>query len=232
MNKLELQGSLRTTTGKGEGRRLRNDGFIPAVVYGNKENMMLSINNKEIVKLLKKTKANAVFNLKVDKVKDKIVVIKEIQRDVMTRNFLHVDLLEISMDKMLKINVPVQETGIAMGIKLGGILTHVLRELKVECLPTNIPESIKVDVSNLDVGQTLHVSDVEVPAGVTILNAPDDVVCALSLPEAEKSKEVEDAEAAAAAAAAAPAAAGGKEKAGDDKGKEKAGDDKGKAKGK
>ncbi len=224
MEKIELQGNLRTETGKGSARQLRRDGLIPGIVYGNKENIMVSINHKEIAGLLQKAKANTIFNLKIEKNKDRTVVIKELQKEVLHKGFLHVDLLEISMDKKLKISVPIEESGTAIGIKMGGILTHTLREIKVECLPTNIPQSINIDVSNLDVGQTMHIRDIETPEGVTILNNSDETVCAVSLAEAEKSKETEEAEAAEVAATAeapADAAADTKEKTVEDKSKEK-----------
>ncbi len=203
MKELELQGSLRSETGKGKARRLRKNGLIPGIVYGNKANLMVTLNHDDMAKLLKKAKANAIFNLKVEKNKDRKVVIKELQRNVITRDFLHVDLFEISMEKKIKISVPIEETGLAVGIKMGGILTHILRELKVECLPESIPETIKIDVSNLDVGHNLHVRDIVVPDGVTILSNPDETICSVNLPEAEKSKEAEEEEAATAEAAAA-----------------------------
>ena len=202
MKELELQGSLRSETGKGKARRLRKNGLIPGIVYGNKANLMVTLNHDDMAKLLKKAKANAIFNLKVEKNKDRKVVIKELQRDVITRDFLHVDLFEISMEKKIKISVPIEETGLAVGIKMGGILTHILRELKVECLPESIPETIKIDVSNLDVGHNLHVRDIVVPDGVTILSNPDETICSVNLPEAEKSKEAEEEEAAATEASA------------------------------
>ena len=233
MKELELQGSLRTETGKGKATRLRKNGLIPGIVYGNKGNLMVTINHDDMVRLLQKATANAIFNLKVEKKEDRKVVIKEVQRDVITRNFLHVDLFEISMKKKIKISVPIEETGQPVGIKMGGILTHILRELKVECLPESIPETIKIDVSNLDVGHNLHVRDIEVPDGVTVLSNPDETICSVNLAEAEKSKEAEEEEAAAAAeeeAVAGEAPAGGaadaKEKTADDKGQDKEKDQK------
>ncbi len=234
MKELELQGNLRTKTGKGEARQLRRNGLMPGIVYGNKGNLMVTINHKDMARLLQKAKANTIFNLKVEKNKDRKVVIKELQRNVITRDFLHVDLFEISMKKKIKISVPIEETGQPIGIKMGGILTHILRELKVECLPESIPEAIKIDVSNLDVGHNLHVRDIEVPDGVTVLSNPDKTICSVNLPEAEKSKEAEEEEAAAEAAAAGEAPAeDAKEKTAGDKGQDKEKDkekDKGKDK--
>ena len=97
MEKIELQGNLRTKTGKGTARQLRRDGLIPGIVYGQNENLMVSVGRKDINRLLQKAKANSILYLKVDKEKEKMVMIKELQKDVVTMDFLHVDLLEISM---------------------------------------------------------------------------------------------------------------------------------------
>lgn len=189
MDRVELSANLRTKTGKGIARQLRRDGLVPGIVYGNKNNTPISLNGKDLTTLLRKTSANLLLHLKIENEKDKIVVIKEIQKGVIKRDILHLDLLEISMEKKLKITAPVEATGTPVGAKMGGILTRLMRKIKVECLPNNIPQSIAVDVTNLDVGQTLHVRDIQAPSGTTILDNPDETVFAVNLPEAEKSKE-------------------------------------------
>lgn len=226
MERMELQGNLRTETGKGGARQLRREGRVPAIVYGSKGNTMLSLNTREMSRVLSKMKSNTILNLKVGDKKEKMVVVKELQKNVVSRDLLHVDLLEISMDKKLKLSVPIKETGKPIGIKLGGILTHLLRELRIECLPADIPESIEIDVSSLDIGHNLHVQDIEAPKGVAIMNSPEEVICAVNLPEAEKSKEAEEGEVAEGAEGTPPeageaSAEDGKEKAGEDKDKDK-----------
>ncbi len=212
MEKFELAGNLKSKTGKGAAKQLRRDGLIPGIVYGEKENLMVTVNQKDFSTLRRKAKANALLQLKTDDNKDRMVVIKELQKDVLTREILHIDFLTVSMDKKIKISVPIEETGTPIGIKMGGILTHLLREIKAECLPGNIPQSIKVDISNLEVGQTLHIRDIEIPEGTTVLENPDETICVVKLPEAEKSKEAEEAEEAAATEEAATGeAAGGTE---------------------
>lgn len=222
METTELAGNLRTKTGKGAARQFRRDGLIPGTVYGNKANLLITINQTDLLMLLKKAQANAILNLKIENKKNKTVVIKEIQKDIITRDILHVDLFEISMKKKLKIGVPVEEIGIAVGTKMGGVLTHLLREIKVECLPENIPQSIKIDVTDLDIGHSLHVRDIKIPDGVTVLDNPDDTVCVVKIVEAEKSKEAEEEAAApeeAAAGAEAEASAEDKDKTTGDKDK-------------
>lgn len=207
MEKVELAANLRTKTGKGIARQLRRDGLVPGIVYGNKDNVPISLNGKDLSTLLRKTSANPILHLKIENKKDKIVVIKEIQKGVIKRDILHLDLLEISMKKKLKITPPVEATGIPIGTKMGGILTRLMRKIKVECLPGDIPQAIEVDVTNLDVGQTSHVRDIQAPTGVTILNHPDETVFAVNLPEAEKSKgEAEETSEAVPVAAGAPEA--------------------------
>ena len=191
METIKLSGNLRTTTGKGKARQLRQKGLIPGIVYSNKKNLLISFDSKEISNLLKKTGTHNILHLSLDNKKEKMVIFKEVQKDVISRDILHVDLMEISKKKKLKINALLEEVGTPIGTKMGGILTRLLREVKIECLPENIPQSIKVDVSNLEVGQTLHVGDLTVPEGVTILNGPEDTLFAVKLPEAEKAKEEE-----------------------------------------
>jgi len=191
METIKLSGNLRTTTGKGKARQLRQKGLIPGIVYGNKENLLISFDSKEMSLLLKKTGTHNVLSLNLDNKKEKMVIFKEVQKDVLSRDILHVDLMEISKKKKLKINALVEEVGTPVGTKMGGILTRLLREVKIECLPENIPQSIKIDVSNLEVGQTLHIGDLKAPEGVAILNNPEDTLFAVKLPEAEKAKEEE-----------------------------------------
>ncbi len=224
MKKIEFAGNLRTKTGKGVARQLRRNGFVPGIVYGNNDNLLISLNSKDLSSLLRKSGANIILHLKIEKNKDRIVVFKEIQKDVITRDLLHIDLMEISMNKKLRLSAPIEETGTAIGIKTGGILTRLLREIKIECLPADIPQSIKIDITHLEVGQNLHVSEIKVPSGITILDNPDDTVFAVNLPEAEKStEEAEEAaeEVPAAAEGAAEAPSGDKGKSTQEKDKEK-----------
>lgn len=228
METVELAGNLRTKTGKGAAKQFRRNGLIPGTVYGNKENLLITIDNKNLFRLLKKAQTNAILNLKIENNKNRNVVIKEMQKDIITRDILHVDLLEISMKKKLKIAVPIEETGTAIGTKMGGVLTYLVRDIKVECLPENIPQTIKVDVTGLDIGHSLHIRNITIPDGVTVLDNPDDTVCVLKIVEAEKSKEAEEgaAETEVAAEAGAETPADDKEKASGDKDKPTEGKDK------
>lgn len=220
MATIELSSSIRTKTGKGVARQLRREGLIPGIVYGNEESLSVSINQKDFSRLLKKAGTNSIVNLKIKNKNDRMVIIKELQKEVINKNILHVDLLEISMNKKLRIRVPIEETGTPVGSKKGGILTHLLREVEVECLPANIPQKLPIDISNLDVGDTLHVRDILTTDNVTILDNADETICVINLPEAEKSKEMEE-EAAeiAAATETAEAASDEEKKSSEDKGK-------------
>lgn len=193
METIELSGNTREKTGKGVARQLRRDGLTPGTVYGKKEVFSISVNSRELFKLFRKTGTNTMLNLKIKDKKDRMVIIKELQKNAITREIIHIDLLETSMDKKLRIKVPIKETGTAVGIKMGGILTHLIREIEVECLPADIPHDIQIDISGLEVGQTLHVRDINISSNIAILNNPDETICVVNLPEAEKSKEAEEA---------------------------------------
>ena len=116
---------------------------------------------------------------------------KDLNYNVMNGSYVHVDLLEIRMDQKITVSVPLVLEGDAVGIKMGGVLSQVLRELEVECLPADIPEQILLDITDVDIGGVLHVRDVAVPENVSLLNELDDPVLSISVP-AEEEEEVEE----------------------------------------
>ena len=193
MDFVELHASLKEGTGKKINKKLRSQGLVPAVVYKKGEDAVnLKIDKKDLIKALH-TEAgeNVVIKLYLDgakKKKERTVVLKEIQKDAIKDHFLHVDFQEISLTEKLKVKVPVTAKGEAIGVKQEeGVLQHVLWEVEVECLPTNIPEKIEVDVSNLKMGDALHVKDIKVSEGVKILEDPEGLVFSV-----EHAKKVED----------------------------------------
>ena len=136
---------------------------------------------------------NVIITLKISgegSPKDKTVLIKEIQREPIKDGILHVDFNEISLTETLKVNVPLASKGEAVGVKVdGGILEHVMWELQVECLPTDIPEKIEADITNLKIGDSLHVKDIAVPAGVKVLNDPELIAMIVKAQKVEAPKE-------------------------------------------
>lgn len=231
MAELELSAEVRTQQGKGEARRLRRTGKLPAVIYGRGEARSLTCDAKKLRQILSTTAgSNAIFqlNLEGEDFQERKAIVKEIQYHPLTGEMLHADLYEISMDKEIIVSVPVRFVGEPVGVKLkGGVLSHLLREIEVECLPARIPEAVTLDVSQLDIGDALHVSDLVVGEGVQIVNDPEEAVVSVTsvtLEEVAKPAEEVLAEGEVAAATAEPQAEAGKEK---EKEKER---DRGKAK--
>lgn len=171
MATMQLNTTIRTETGKGPARKLRSEGKLPAIFYGPKANpIILSIDYVQLKKMIKgKSAENIIFDLRIDsgeKGQSKKVMIKEIQRDPVTRDYLHVDLYEIAMEKEIEINIPVYLINTPIGVSKGGILEHPRRELRVLCMPKDLVEKIDIDVSGLDIGQSLHIGDISFPPGL------------------------------------------------------------------
>ena len=188
----------RTETGKNVNRRLRTRGLIPGVLYGaKKEPVPVAVSPKEITSILRsKTGENTLFDLEIGGSRRK-VILKEFQVEPIKGSLLHADFYEVALDKTIEVSVHVEVTGTPVGVKVqGGLLDFVTRELEVECLPADIPEKITVDVSNLEMNQSIRVADITtVPPKVKVLSDPELVVVHVVAPRAEE--EV--------AAAAAPA---------------------------
>lgn len=169
-----LKAQLRRETGKGAARSLRRRGLIPAVFYGPEvEPTPLAIKPRDLQRLLATGAGeNILFDLIVEGNGDRQgrpAMIKEIQEDPVKNIVLHVDICAIAMDKKITLEVPVTLKGTPAGVEDGGILQQVRRSLSIFCLPGRIPDSLEVDVTGLEIGDSLHVSDLEVPAGVEVL---------------------------------------------------------------
>ena len=159
-----LKSARRDEVGKGIARRLRQAGNVPAVYYGRNETpVALSVHAKELEALLHGSAgSNVIVDLKVegDASADRKALLREIQRHPVRGDILHVDLQHISLSERITVEVPVVLVGTPIGVKDGGgILEHLLREVEVECLPTDIPDKLTVDVSHLNIGDSVHVSD-------------------------------------------------------------------------
>ncbi len=226
MGENALAVEVREGLGKGVARKLRVTKRIPAVLYGRgKPSVSISLDPAALEKLLRASTAglNTLIDLAVAGRADlagKVVIVKELQREPIRGGLLHADLYEVDLSKTIEVSVPIHVVGIPVGVSLnGGILDTALREVEIECLPRAIPSALEVDVSALDVGESIHVRDLVVPDGVTVLSDRDLAVVSVVLPAAEEAPAAVEAPAEGEAAAAAPAeaAAGGDEK----KGKEK-----------
>ncbi len=201
MEKIILNVEMREGSGKTSAKDLRNKKLIPAVVYkGGKDALKLQLAAVDMTKVLH-TKAgeNVIVTLKIGgadpKTKDKTVVIKEIQREPIKSQILHIDFNEISLTETLKVNVPLSAHGEPEGKKEGGTLEHIMWELQVECLPTDIPEKIEIDVSKLKIGDAIYVKNITVPASVKVLTDPELIAMIVKPPKVEAPKEEIGAEA-------------------------------------
>ena len=201
MDTMQLSSEIRDETGKGAARRLRNSGKLPAILYGAKTDpIMLAMDYSELKKTLSNRAAeNIIFDLTINgekKSQSKKVMIKEIQRDPVKREYLHVDFFEISMAKELEVDIPLDLLNTPIGVEQGGILQHIRREVRAACLPEDLVDKIEVDVSGLDIGQSLHIRDISFPPGLRSLDDEDTTVVTVVAPTvaAEVEEEAEEAE--------------------------------------
>jgi large subunit ribosomal protein L25 len=191
---IELKTNIRTTTGNGPARRLRQKGQIPAVLYGpGTESVLLSVNISDIDMVLKKGRiAQALLNLVIPdngETSIKTVMVKELQIQPVSRNFLHIDFYEVAMDRKIMVNVPVTTTGKSKGVELGGILQIIRRELEVQCFPLDVPESIELDITDLDIGDSIHVGDISLQSGIEFLGEENFTVVTIVSPKIEEEEE-------------------------------------------
>lgn len=181
MEAIELKACMRKESGKGPARRLRQEGLIPAVYYGRGEEAIpLSVNAADLLKIIKAKKENIFIKLLIEGEKrlEKLSLIKELQIEPVSRRFQHADFYEIRMDHKLTIDIPLHFIGTPIGVQNGGELQHLKRDLKVSCLPSALPEFIDIDVSGLDIGNSIKIQDIKVPDGIEVLD-PGDVSVAM-----------------------------------------------------
>ncbi len=180
METFTVEGTLREDRGKGAARRIRRTGSVPAVLYGGKdEPLSVAINAKQVGQILRsETGHNTIFTIHVTGHKDEKAMMKDWQVDPVTGNLLHVDMLRIAMDVRMKVRVPVHTFGEPEGVKLqGGVFEMVTREVEVECLPADIPEEFKVDVSGLLIHHQLRAGDLPLdPEKVKLVTDPQRVL--------------------------------------------------------
>lgn len=184
MQTTTLHASKRDNLGTRAVRRLRREGQVPLVLYGRRRDTVhLSAPLKEIEHLLHT--GMRMVNLEVGGVAE-TALLKEIQYDAMGDHLLHVDLARIDMNEKVTVRVPVTLHGLAKGVVAGGTLEHVVQDIEVNCLPGDIPERIRVEVANLDIGQILAVRDITPPAGVEFVLDPETPIAIVHAPAAEK----------------------------------------------
>ncbi len=190
MKTVELNVEKRSTTGKGQARRSRAGGRIPAVVYGaGKPNVPIAVDRKALADLFREGAGeNAIFLLKLaGSDQTRHAMIKELQRDPLSRKPLHIDFVRVLMDVKITVRVPIEVTGVAKGVKTdGGILDLVTREIEIECLPGNIPANLAVDVTELAIGDAIRVSELPAIEGVRVVDNPEKVIVHVAHPTREE----------------------------------------------
>jgi large subunit ribosomal protein L25 len=188
MMNIVVKSEKRQGLGTNASRRLRAQGFVPAVLYGESmETTALVLSKKDIVEILRlDTGENTIFKVTVD-ADTYDAMIKEMQVNPATDELQHIDLIRISMDKPIKVTVPVVHSGEPVGVKTeGGFVDFVTREIEVECLPRDIPESLGIDIAELHINQSFKVQGMVVPAGVKVLTDPNTVLVLISMPHKEE----------------------------------------------
>ncbi len=185
--KFDLAVTVREKTGKGAARQIRREKKVPGVLYGQGECLLLTIQPEELIKILKsQAGSTALISLTITGAKSKpkrTALLRDFQVDPVEGNVLHADLFEISMDKPIRVKVPLHIIGgVPAGVKEGGILHHNMRELHVECLPSALPDFIEIDASSLNIGQGIHLKDIAKREGVRYLDDPDQMVVSVAVP--------------------------------------------------
>jgi len=178
MERISIQAEKREGAGKGIARTLRREGKVPAVLYRAGKAQSIQLSRKELSKLINKVAGEQVMvDLQFADGEKKLALLKNFQVDPIRSELLHTDFFEVSLTETVRITVHVTTKGEPIGVKRdGGILQHPIREIMIECLPDNIPGKIEVDISKLEVGQSLHVSDLKVEEGIKILTDPHEVI--------------------------------------------------------
>lgn len=194
MSDYELAVEIRDGSGKGAARKLRATGRIPGICYGGgAAPQSIHLDPLALNRVITRSAAgvNTLIDLKGGGLDGKVVLVKELQRDPVTGTLLHADLYSVDVDRTVEVEVPIHLSGTPVGVELGGgILEHSLRELQLECLPRAIPEEITADVSSLELGDSLHVRDLVLPEGVTLVSDPDLSVVSVVAPRAEEEPTV------------------------------------------
>jgi large subunit ribosomal protein L25 len=195
MQQFTLAATSRSKTGKGPNYQLRKAGHLPAVVYGTgTENELISVEYRQFEQILAKPDArNGLFYLKDQSGKDTLAIIREIQRDPITRRYLHIDFYRIRLDVESVFDVAIHAVGNCIGVKEGGILETHLRSVSVRCLPTNLPSYFEIDLSTLRINQSIHASDITLPDQVVLVTDGGEVLFTVLPPKGEKVASAEDA---------------------------------------
>ncbi len=193
----ELKAQTRAGTGKIGVKECRRNGLLPGIIYGKgDESIALAVDPKQLDKVLRTDAgSNVIIKLSLDGAGEPVdVIVKELQVDNLKGTMRHVDFCRILLDKMIKSSVPLKILGEAPGVKLGGILEHIHWSVEIESLPLDIPDNIEVDVSELEIGDSLSISQLTIPEKVTVLTDADATIVHVVPPRVEVVEEPEEVE--------------------------------------
>lgn len=197
MEEAVIRAEKRTGKGKGVSRKLRRSGEIPAVLYGKDiECIPITVSRREWELLTRHMRRNAILSMELhnnDVVENRPVMVKDIQKAFYRDNILHIDFLQVSMERTVEVEIPIYLIGDAKGVVENGIVEQHLMTIMVECLPGNIPEKIELDVTNLEIGDSIHVHEISIQ-GVKLLESGDVAVVTVIPPTGEEKPVVEEAE--------------------------------------
>jgi large subunit ribosomal protein L25 len=195
MERITLNAEKREETGKGAARSLRRQDMIPAILYRGGGSVPIKVSKKEIVNFINTTAGEQVMvTLQFKDGENKLALMKDFQVDPTKRELLHADFFEVSLTEKVRVNMHVTTTGEPIGVKRdGGLLQNVLREIEIECLPDKMPGHVKIDISGLEIGQSLRVSELNLGEDIKILTDPDEVIANIIAPLVEEVAPVEEA---------------------------------------
>lgn len=195
MSAKSLTAVARKSTGKNSNNRLREEGFIPAVVYSHGKSEAIKIQEKDFTSLFKgHISESVIFDLHIEGEQDLMAFVKDFQRHPVTGKIIHLDLFKVTKSEKIKTHVPVELAGTPVGLKMGGILKYGERELLIHCLPGNLPEKVTIDISKMVPGDSIHVGDIVHGSEYEILTTANNVIVAVEKPKTS-SEESESAEA-------------------------------------
>ncbi|TFH05970.1 MAG: 50S ribosomal protein L25 [Spirochaetales bacterium] len=193
MEQKTLNAAPRSAEKSAAARRLRREGLIPAIIYGHRDPVAITLNAREFMREFKVVSESQIVRISVGS-EDYDVLVKDYQSDILTGQIGHIDFYEIEQGKLLRTHIGLRLEGSAIGLREGGILEHQLHELEIECLPKDIPQTIIVNISGLDIGDSVHVADLKVPEGVRILTGSEQVIAVVAAARAEAVVEEDEAE--------------------------------------
>ena len=191
MEQNTLAGYERNLFKKGPAGRLRKEGKIPAVIYGHNKPVHISVSATEFDSKFHVISENTLIKITVDG-KEYEVLVKDSQENMIMGKITHIDFFEVERGKVLKTRIPVILTGTSVGVKEGGLLEQHLHEIDIECLPKDIPANIEIDITELQLGESIHISDIKMSDKVKVLNSLDQSIVGVTTVKAEEEPEVEE----------------------------------------